>query len=263
MHILAKQIFFKDEQRSFLSPACIPYFNARAEEDLFLEYSVILRLFEQDFPAQADYTGVFSWRFAEKTRIAPLDFFSFCRNNPGYDVYFINPFPEQTKLYSNVWEQGEKSHCNLKKVAQNLFDELQYDINIDDIANDDATTLFSNYWIGNAFFWERYIRFTRPIYEYIRDNSTRPLVSDLKSLAPYHYPVSYIPFVMERLFSTLLWKDQTIKAKPYLYSEHQMAALITELRVYEYGYKKYFQKFNSVMNNYWVQKLIKYGLLRA
>lgn len=260
MNILVKQIYFRKEQAKHLSPSCSPFFNEVHEDNLFLEYSVILHLFRQKFHEKADYTGVFSWRFQDKTRVSPGEFFAFCRHHPGYDVYFINPFPEQTHLYRSVWEQGEKCHANLKAIAQDLFDELDYGIDVDAIRNDETNTLFSNYWIGNVSFWERYIEFTKPVYDYISKNKDNNLVKNLKATAPYHYSVSYIPFLMERLFSTLLWKEGSISRLPYTYSLEQIASLISDLRVYEYGYKKYYQKYNTLKMNYYVEKLIKYGL---
>ncbi|HRG77338.1 MAG TPA: hypothetical protein PLX69_22455 [Leptospiraceae bacterium] len=240
MNIKVRQIYFSKEQVSKVSENCFPYFNTSDfESDLFLEYSVILKSYLDGFYKEGDLAGVLSWRFFEKARKTESEFFEFIRKNPGYDVYFINPFMEQVTMYESVWKQGGTNHPGLLEIADSIFQKLGYGFKASDVKNTSADTLYCNYWIGSPAFWEKYIAFTKPIHDYILENKNdTEIVDKLKSNAPYHYPVSYIPFLMERLFSTLLWRDPSIKYLAYEYSPLEIANLINELRGYEYAYKK-------------------------
>jgi hypothetical protein len=240
MNIKVRQIYFSKEQVSKVSENCFPFYNTSDfESDLFLEYSVILKSYLDGFYKEGDLAGVLSWRFFEKARKTEYEFFEFIRKNPGYDVYFINPFMEQVTMYDSVWKQGGTNHPGLLEIADSIFQKLGYGFKASDVKNTSADTLYCNYWIGSPAFWEKYIGFTKPIHDYILENKNdTEIVDKLKSNAPYHYPVSYIPFLMERLFSTLLWKDSSIKYLAYEYSQLEIANLINELRGYEYAYKK-------------------------
>lgn len=227
--ISAKQIYFKHDQKKFLSSSCTPFFNS--SKSPFLEYEVILNSFKTNEFKLFDFFGVISWRFFDKTLMTPESFFSFVKDNPGYEVYFINPFPEQAILYKNVWEQGAISHSlELKNVMNNILNEVGYNFQVEDVNLQPEKILYCNYWFGNPKFWEKYIQFTEPIYNFILNNKNSELVKFVNNRARYHYNVSFIPFIMERLFSTFLWFDSSIKYKPYIFSELEIANLIRKLR---------------------------------
>ena len=64
--------------------------------------------------------------------------------------------------------------------------------------------LFCNYWAGTRGFWDAYMAFCEPVRECLLhglDADDRRL---LHSRADRVIDACYIPFVMERLFSTLL-----------------------------------------------------------
>lgn len=249
MNIKIRQIYFNKDQTSKVSEKCIPYYNpSDSEANLFLEYSVIRKSYLDGFYKEGDLAGVLSWRFFEKARKTEAQFIDFILKNPGYDVYFLNPFFEQVTMYDSVWKHGEANHPGLWEIADSIFEKIGYGFKVSEILNSKSDTLYCNYWIGTPAFWEKYMAFTKPIYDYILENSQdQEIVSKLKSNAPYHYPVTFTPFLMERLFSTLLWKDKTIKSLAYEYTPLEVATLINELRGYEYAYKKidiWYNRFN-------------------
>jgi hypothetical protein len=227
--ISAKQIYFKQDQEKFLSSSCTPFFNN--SQSPFLEYEVIINSYKSKEFELYDYFGIISWRFFEKTLMMPETFFSYVIDNPGYEVYFINPFPEQAILYNNVWEQGAISHSlELKNVMNKILKEVGYNFQVEDVNLQPEKILYCNYWFGNPIFWEKYIQFTQPIYNFIQYNKNSELVNFVNKRARYHYNVSFIPFIMERLFSTFLWYDSSIKYKAYIFSEIEIAKLIVKLR---------------------------------
>jgi hypothetical protein len=176
--------------------------------------------------------GYLSWAFEEKTNIKLAEFKNFICKNPGFDVYFINPFPELVCLYDSVWEQGEFYHPGIIKLAQKLLikADLQ-EIDLGNVKNDLSTAAYSNYWVANYKFWNGYMNFTLRIFdafESLSPNEKKEFLAD----SSYHTGVGYIPFIMERMFSTyLFYYGSEYKVKLFKYSDKQMAELLKSLRV--------------------------------
>lgn len=212
------QIYYDDEQIPLLDPNFIPYNNSKAISPKQFEYDVFINLYENKLYEKTRLMGAVSWKFNEKTGINGNEFLKFIQNNPGYDVYFINPFPKLIK-FANPWLQGEVHHANLVRITESIFKELNYPIDLRKVRNDIFTTAYCNYWVGNHYFWKRYMDFTRPIYNYIFQSAPLALrelclEKSADSLSDY----SYYPFIFERLFSLFLIIDPTIKHKIYQYS---------------------------------------------
>lgn len=90
--------------------------------------------------------------------------------------------------------------------------QLKYDIDLFSIKNDVSNTAYCNCWVGNELFWEKYMAFTLPIYYYILYESPLDLRNTfLKKRADKKINAPYFPFIFERLFSTLLVVDPSIK----------------------------------------------------
>lgn len=208
-----RQIYFKEEQKEKLSPLFVPYDNSHSNEPEWVEYGVILKSYKDGFYKSSDYTGVFSWRFEDKTKISSETFIEFIEQNPGYDVYFINPFHIVGLQYDNVWKQGDNSHPGLMKLAQEIFNNIGYKIDLTKIITRQEDMLFSNYWVGNQKFWKKYIQFTEPVYEYVKNLPEGKFKKRIYRDAKYFYKVTNIPFLMERMFNTLLCIDSDIKYK--------------------------------------------------
>ncbi|MBX3721875.1 MAG: hypothetical protein KF713_08555 [Turneriella sp.] len=216
MKINIRQIFYAEEQRPLLSRAFQPYDNSTFPDNTtWFEYGVIRRSFQEKWHKKAKYSGIVSWRFEEKTSISGNAFLSFIRNNPGYDVYFVNPFPSEEMICPNVWVQGEIAHPGMIKTVNTIFNKLNRKINVENIQMSPGQIAYSNYWVGNEKFWKKYMDFTSPVANLIANDP------EIKSLAfrdaSYRYNAPMIPFLMERLFSTLLCLDKNITAKKFEY----------------------------------------------
>src|SRR5687768_6265192 len=110
--ILIKQIHYRADQRSELDPAFEPFDNSRPAMPGRFETGVFISEFPHIDFDQVDYVGYLSWKFNQKTHLSGRRFIEFIKANPGYDVYFINPFPE-AEVFRSVWEQGEVFHPGL------------------------------------------------------------------------------------------------------------------------------------------------------
>jgi len=211
-----RQIYFREDQKPYLCKKFEPYDNTRDKSEInWFEYGVIRSSYHEQFYASAKYTGVLSWRFSQKSGISGEEFLKFVRSNPGYDVYFINPFPEEELSYPNIWLQGEKSHPGLLKVFEKISARLSLNIKPQDLRFNPSEIAYCNYWLGNEKFWKKYIAFSEPFARVIEnDAQIRKLVT---TSANYHYPAPLLPFLMERLFSTMLHLDPDIKSFKFKY----------------------------------------------
>ncbi len=183
------------------------------------EMGAILDLFQTGKFEHAEYVGVVSPKFEQKTNITCRAFKDFILQDPGFDVYFVNPFPQKAYYHFNVWEQGELYHPGICSLTQELFDAVGYKINLSKIGRmTTQSLLYCNYWVGNKKFWNEYMKFILPLFEFI----TKQCSAEKRNLyfcRTNHYrPTPMFPFVFERMFSTFLSIYPDIKAKFFFHS---------------------------------------------
>lgn len=210
------QIYFRPEQKQLLSPLFIPYFKPENEEREWREYWTFTKNAPKVIKSKG-LTGYISWKFEQKSKIPAEKFIRFIRDNPGHDVYFLNPFPLDAQLFDNVWRHGEFYHPGLMAMTQQILDKLKYRINLQNLRHDPAAVGYSNYWVGNGKFWKAYMDFTRPVAEYIRNKATAEEREFIYSIADPVSNCSHIPFVFERMFTTLLVSNPQIRYTAYTY----------------------------------------------
>jgi hypothetical protein len=170
-----------------------------------------------------------SWKFNQKTKTEGRVFIDFIKNNPGYDVYFINPYPHEVLLFRNVWLQGEACHPGLIEFAQSIMNRLRYDIDLRAIENSHDTALYCNFWVGNAQFWDQYMEFTKPIFDYLRTRLSDEEKRFLNRPADKarDATATYLSFIMERLFSTFLVSHKKIRSLSYEYPCRELQIIQT------------------------------------
>jgi hypothetical protein len=216
--IVLYQVCYKQEHYLNLTPSFFPYEWHHNPTPELRESAVYLDFYKRNLHLKNKYSGIFSPKFEIKTKILGADFLNFITNNPGYDVYFINPFPQNTYHSFNVWEQGEAYHPGLREAAQELFNAAGVDISIPNLGrNDWKSCSYSNYWVASSQFWDLYIEnLLKLVY-------AANLEKDKFFSLTYHNGGSapLFPFISERLISSLLVVNSDIKALayPYTYNE--------------------------------------------
>ena len=164
MKIDIHQIYYRSEQTSELDPVFKPYFNALNPRPEWREFWVFREVFRTQVYQSSDYSGYLSWKFNRKTGISGSEFITFIEDNPGFDVYFINPFPANCIFYRNVWKDGEEHHPGILSFTQDVFRAVGYNINLSEMRNYSDTTLYCNYWVGNSVFWDKFMAFSEPVF---------------------------------------------------------------------------------------------------
>lgn len=202
MKVDIHQIYFAPEQEKTLDPAFIPMPNLDNPYPERREFFLYDRFFKQKAYAGSDLSGLFSHKFGVKTGLSGEEFIAWIQRNPGYDAYFVNPFPDTVYWFFNVWVQGEISHRGILPLAQEVFDGLNYAIDLSRFPRTDGkTTSYSNFWVGTPGFWEAFMDFALPAYEYMLE----PERASRFFQTTYHDSEAEIfPFIMERMFSTFI-----------------------------------------------------------
>lgn len=216
-----RQIYFRPDQLSGLDPAFTPFDNGASPAPDEHEFYVFRTEYARGAIAREGHTGYLSWKFAEKTGLTGDEFLRFCRENPGHDVYFVNPFPMEIFL-GNVWQQGEARHPGLLGLSQHIFDAVYPSINLERLPRSLRTTSFCNFWVGNARFWDAYMDFCLPIYEYVKNGMTPDRRRLFESNADPFRHASHFAFVFERLLTTFLATRPEFTFKSYEYSPAQL-----------------------------------------
>jgi hypothetical protein len=205
MAIRIHQIFYDDSQRPSLDPAFLPYDNRANPNPAWREYHVFRTAWRAGACEDEDVTGFLSWKFTAKT-------VRFIKRNPGHDVYFAHPYRVEPQAFTNIWRQAETHHPGILGLSQRIFDAVGVDVDLATLDQPREQVLFCNYWAGTGRFWKAYMAFCEPVYRHILeglDDADRRLVW---SRADREIDAPYVPFIMERLFSTYLALTPGVRA---------------------------------------------------
>ena len=145
------QNYITEEDRQMLDPSFVPFDWRHNPTPELYEIAIFFDFFKSGRYKETDYVGVVSKKFFDKTKISGAKFIEFIRNNPGKDVYFINPFPQHAYFSFNVWQIGEIYHKGISSATQHLFNRANIPVKIDQLGrNNHNTLLYCNYWVGNT-----------------------------------------------------------------------------------------------------------------
>jgi len=204
------QIYYRPEQRQFLDPAFEPY-NNEGDDNPLLEFNVFRKLSQSQLVKGAELWGALSWKFGEKTGLTGEQLRQTIAANPGYDVYYCNPFPEMEGLYHNFWLQGETSHPNFLLLSREFFAAAGLDEGLITELVPSQRFAASNYFVATPRFWAGYLQFVEDAIvkaEAGMSSTARAMMyssaADRKGL---HAGASYLPFIVERLFDVYLHRS--------------------------------------------------------
>jgi hypothetical protein len=217
------QNFYLDGQQAELDPDFVPHDGRRNARTEYREVALFLRLYHAGRHREAEYTGIVSPKFGSKTFLSGAAFKRFVAAHPGADVYFINPFPQNAYYSFNVWTHAEYCHPGLTLLTQNLFDRAGIAFNVAQMGrNAPDTLLFSNFWVGNERFWDRFMDLNLRLLEALERLPPADRKPYFEQDARYHDKVPLLPFIFERLFSTLLLMEPAIRAQAYRHSRAEI-----------------------------------------
>jgi hypothetical protein len=181
------------------------------------EFKILVDMYRAGIYKNSEFTGLFSPKFALKTKIFPADFIDFVQTHNDSDVVFINPFPQIRYWSYNVWMQGGHAHPGLVPVAQSLLDAVGIECDLQKVPRHGLSSLcYCNFWVGNQRFWENYVgKVLLPIAEFLETNPEHPAAQAVMRTTQHTDPAPFLPFIIERMFSTFLSTNGSINACAY------------------------------------------------
>jgi len=222
MNLFLYQSYYSEEQLSKLSPVFIPYNNLINPKPLLREYPMWKQLYENHKGTDA-YWGFLSWRWMEKTHLEPEVFREWILNNPGYDVYHIDPFLDVAATHTNIWTQGDIWVPGMIDFCNRLFPKLGINTKVEDYVYHPDDFATCNYYIGNENFWKSFISFLDECLNIIEDDPEMKHYMYEKTISYNGNQVPGFPFVTERLFSlhNILYRKTKVKKFPIDYPNYK------------------------------------------
>lgn len=202
-------ICYEPGMADVIDPAFLPFDVTADPQPERREMAHMLAFWRQGSHRKFRISGLLSSKFGEKTGFNGAIFNDFIDTSPGYDVWFVNPYPAWLYLSYNIWEQGEACHPGLWERTVQVFKAAKIELDLRDFPRSKVNTLiFSNYWAATENFWDRFMPFVENIAAHA---DKMPSMSD-----PTFYGVhkiNFFPFLFERLLTTFLVLHPDINVK--------------------------------------------------
>lgn len=210
------QSYYNRTQLPELSPDCISFDNTKNQEPTLREYPLFKKVYELEKDT-GDYWGLISPRFKEKTLLEPKEFKEWIQNNPGYDVYYIDPFLDISVYFTNLWVQGEKWHPGLIKYFERLIELISPSqiITCDTIIYHPDDFVTCNFFVGNKYFWDSYFSFVDSIIKISKNDTTLNHYMFEHKVVYNGAEINYFSFIIERLLSLFFYFYQSINKKKF------------------------------------------------
>ena len=203
------QSFYQIDQVQFLDSICIPFDNTRNEEPNLREYPLFKKVYDLEEDS-GNHWGLLSFRFEEKTNLSVKEFKEWIEQNPGYDVYYIDPFLDVSVSYPNLWVQGERWHPGLytyfKRLVGDTADRVIYH-------PDDFVTC--NFFVGNQKFWMGYFNFVDHIIGLAETDDILKYYMFQHQVKYNGQIVTYFSFIIERLLSLYFYHYRDVSKKKF------------------------------------------------
>lgn len=213
------QAYYEKDQEKHFDLAFMPYDNTKNEAPHLREYPMWKALYEKH-KGTMSYWGLLSWRWLDKTKLPAEEFKQWILDNPGYDVYHIDPFLDVSVSNTNIWTQGDRWHPGMINFCNRLFPKMGITSRVEEIVYRPEDFATCNYFVGNSHFWASYLKFLDEAIEICQnDPELNHYMFEDKRL----YNGAMIPsfaFVAERMFSLHNYLKRTIKVKKFPVTWH-------------------------------------------
>ena len=221
-----RKIFYNDASFNLIKPPYIPLDNTGGDKTWF-EFLPILEFLKKNKLEENIFYGFFSPKFYEKTGF-DSDFISKAlAENVDKDVLLFSPAWDQLCLYVNPWEQGEQHHKGITKATQDFLNYINHPIEILNLVSTTHTSVFSNFVVAKAEYWDKWLVLASKFFEYCNDSSN--ILSQISTL----HRDDFLPlkvFIQER-FPSIILADKTFKTaafkskKPMVFQGYQQELL--------------------------------------
>ncbi len=218
------QNYWHPVQKDELDPDFTPHDNTEDPFPELRELYIIHKMYNDGVHLKSEYTGLVSQRFFEKTGLKGEQVFNFIRSNPGYDVYLFNPVESLPDAYAfkNVWMEAELRYPGIISLAHRLFVHAKLSVDLSSIYNGEESWVMGNFWVGNRNFWDQYFTLALPVFRLVHPQPCKEIRDALMQYTDPERGISYLPFIFERLCSTILAYRPEIRKLQYCYKDAQL-----------------------------------------
>lgn len=250
-------MFHRKEDISKLDPAFIPLDNTINERPDLREYPIIKKLFHKHKNSD-DYWGLVSARWFLKTKLSGKVFKQWILDNPGYDMYHIDPSIHESVYHHNLWVQGERVHDGpMIDFAMKMFDKMNMSIDITELSIKPEHSATTSYHIGNAKFWKEYYLFVdNALVVCSQDEELHNFL--YKTMASHDkQQIVFFSFVVERLLTMfLIMNTSNIKVKKFPVDHECYNSILNENRdlVVNY-YNKFNEEHDEIKSRIWTYRV--------
>jgi len=214
MNIRIYQSYYLPEQISHLDPDGIPFDNTQNFLPELREYPIMQQIQHRCRLDQVDLWGMFSWKFTQKMNDlgAVQRVRDVIQAEPDHDVYLINVFPHDNAYIYNVWEQGDWACKDLFEIAEHVFVQMNLPVELLYQPTPDRAIVWCNFIVANQKFWDLWMRLVGE-YTAVIDQLPADIQQRHNAGAGYGLDngLSYFPFIVERLASTVLALNPQLK----------------------------------------------------
>ena len=234
------QIYFKEELKDQCDPAFTPLSNVENPNPHLREWDVWNRQHEEMMASGLDYWGYVSWKFKQKINLTGQEVIHWIDQNPGYDVYLLNPCVINEAVWTNSWEQGDNHHPNISKVGNEFLIKCGYDNpDVKTLLIDRQSTVYANYVVGSRDWWDKFMTFSRRLFTEAEKDPVFNHYVFGEGLSNYAYDRSLpnFTFLIERLIPTFIVLEN-YKSIAYEYTDDKLPE----------KYKPYIQELRMLSN---------------
>uniref|UniRef100_E6VN07 Uncharacterized protein n=1 Tax=Rhodopseudomonas palustris (strain DX-1) TaxID=652103 RepID=E6VN07_RHOPX len=184
------------------------------------EFQIFKELFESGEYKKSDILGAVSIRFQGKSLLDGDDVRAWIGENPGYDVYVVNPYPQFVYTHKNLWQFSESTRDpDFTRKSQAVFDKVGIKVDLARTGHQTADVLSTcSYWFGSPAFWSAYMEdVVLPVLDAGRDLLGDDLYNFLYEPQFYYgraiRSCGSLPFLLERSLSMYIANSPGIKSK--------------------------------------------------
>lgn len=230
------QIYYRAEHTMQLDSAFVPLDNSSFADES-LEFAVFQRLAKSGNVSALALWGALSWRFGEKTGLSGQGLLAAIAQQPDVDVFYMNPFPHNEALHVSTWWQGETTHPDFLTVSEAFC--LASGLPAGELHRMTPSREFAscNYLVARPGFWAAYLDFVEQALAQADAKMPADLRVKLHSADAdwrgIHHAATYVPFIVERLFTVFMRSaGRHFKAHkiPSPAGEARMNAALREMR---------------------------------
>ncbi len=206
MNVHLYQIYYDEKSKLTLDPRFLSLDNTANINDGWMEYSAIRNVLLNKKFKSDDYLGFFSPRLKEKIGLSLKDILNRIEDKPQY-IHSFSPAFQSSALFKNSFLHGEHWHPGLLELANIYQFNTNLNIDLHSLVQDDTRIIFSNYFVARYELWREWFKYSEKLYKLSATSKEFKTIHSSTYHAG-HSNYTFKPFLMERLISLVLEKNQ-------------------------------------------------------